>query len=146
MDSKERAEAAMGGSPSEPCRTVAFEEAPISTTDDLRDRRREPRFPIAPGTVVEVTWELTVLRGTTVDRSLHGMLIEFEQAPNIPVGELLVLDLIVADPECLELPYLGVGRVARVVGNSIGIDLDLSHLVKLDPDARARAEALQTVP
>jgi hypothetical protein len=87
-----------------------------------------------------------MLRGTTIDRSLHGMLLEFEDVPNIPIGELIVLDLIVADPNCEALPYLGVGRVARIHENQIGIDLDLSHLVDLDPEAYARAKALQTVP
>jgi len=59
------------------------------------------------------------------------MLLEFDTVPEFPVGDLVVIDLIAPDHNWQPMPYLGVGKVASIRGNRVGINLDLSDLILL---------------
>jgi len=111
-------------------------------TKDRSERRRESRSTTSPDNIVEVTWYSLVLKARTIDRSMHGMLLEFDSSPAIPIGELVVLDLIAPDPKWQPMPYLGVGKVARIDGKRVGIDLDLSDLIQLPEHLRTREAAI----
>jgi hypothetical protein len=106
------------------------------------ERRREPRLATSLDTIVEVTWYASVFKARTIDRSYHGVLLEFDSAPKIPIGDLVVLDLMAPDPNWKLRPYLGIGKVARIQGSRMGITLDLSDLISL-PEAPSIREGLE---
>ncbi len=96
------------------------------------DKRREMRFPVQPGTIIEVNHHGVPDRARTCDISFTGILLEFDHPVTLAIGDWLTLDFVRDDSNSLPLPYWGVGRIVRIEGNSVALDFDIQALVDLN--------------
>ena len=98
-----------------------------------KDRRFEDRFPVETQVTVEVTGTNEVLDGTSINASGGGLLLRFEEAVKLAVGDEVMCDIKVNGAH-KPLPHWGLGHVVRIEGNFVGIELSAACLHTLEPD------------
>jgi c-di-GMP-binding flagellar brake protein YcgR len=108
---------------------------------DKSESRKEARLPIEVGTTIEVGNNGQLYRAATVDMSASGVLLEFDEADSMAVGDLVTCDFIVNHNDDQALPYWGIGNVVRVEGKYVAIRLNATGLVQLETSS-APAEGL----
>jgi len=99
---------------------------------DPAGRRSEPRFPVSPGTLIEINKEGTVTTAMVENISASGILLRFEVPVTLALGEWVTLDFVDKVENAPPLPYWGVGRVIRIDGLKVAMTLNVSGLVDLD--------------
>ena len=90
------------------------------------------RFPVQPGTTIEVNHKGVPDCAAVLDISLTGILLQFEHPVDLAIGDWLTLDFVQDDPDSLPLPYWGVGRVVRSEDKQVALNFDIEPLVDLD--------------
>jgi hypothetical protein len=96
------------------------------------ERRKEPRFRIQIGAIVEVCNNGRISRATTVDMSLSGALIEFSEPPPLQVGDRVICEFLAMHDEDKKLPYWGVGYVVRIEDHRAAISLKAGGFLPLE--------------
>lgn len=96
------------------------------------ERRKEPRFRIQIGAVVEVCNNGRISRATTVNMSSFGALIEFGEPPPLQVGDRVICEFLAKHDEDKELPYWGVGHVVRIEDHRAAINLKAVGFLPLE--------------
>ena len=95
------------------------------------ERRREPRFPIQAGAVVEVNKNGRTARATTVNMSSFGVLMQFQEPLPLEVGDRVICEFQVEHDADKPLPYWGVGFVVRVEEDRAAVDFKAGGFVPL---------------
>jgi len=94
------------------------------------------RFPVEPGTAIEVNHLGVPARANTLDISFNGILLEFDHPVTLHLGDWVTLDFVQDDPRALPLPYWGVGQIVRIEDNKVALNFDIEQLVALNwPEA-----------
>jgi len=99
---------------------------------DSSERRRELRFPITAGACVEVKGHNGLTTATTIDVSGGGVLLRYEGAQSLAVGDQVTCEFLLPQDQGQPLPYWGVGSVVRVRGNAAAVDLIAGGFAPLD--------------
>jgi|SRR5580704_11732746 hypothetical protein len=84
--------------------------------------RKEPRFTIEIGAAVEVNNSGRPVRATTINVSGSGVLLEFEELVQFPVGDSVFCDFNIAEHAQNLLPCWGWGKVVRAEGRRIAVE------------------------
>jgi hypothetical protein len=100
---------------------------------DQKERRRDERFPIEAGATVEVSGGGSTMRATTIDMSGSGVLLDFAAASPLAPGDRVDCEFQVAHESGSPLPYWGVGRVVRVDGPRVAVELVAGGFAPLEP-------------
>jgi len=95
------------------------------------ERRKEPRFPIQAGAVVEVNNNGRIARATTVNMSSFGALLQFQEPLPLQIGDRVICEFQVQHDEDKPLPYWGVGYVVRVEDSRAAIDFKAGGFLPL---------------
>ena len=90
------------------------------------------RFPVQPGTTIEINHEGVPDHAAVKNISFTGILLQFDHPVELAIGDWLTLDFIQDDPNALPLPYWGVGRVVRLEDNQVALNFDIQALVDLN--------------
>jgi hypothetical protein len=98
------------------------------------DRRREPRFPIVAEASVEVHNNGRLAKATTLDISGCGVLLEFNEPPQLVAGDQVACEFNVSyEAEAANtLPYWGMGEVVRVRGSRVAVELTVGGFSPAD--------------
>ena len=105
------------------------------------EKRREPRYPIQAGASVTVNKSGLITRATTVNKSGSGVLLHFEEAVQLALGDQVTCEFQVSHDADKPLPYWGVGHVVRVEGCCIGIEFKAGVLCELESESGPGATA-----
>ena len=99
---------------------------------DQSERRREPRFPIEAGAVVEVHKNGHTARATTVDMGGFGALLQFQEPFPLAVGDRVMCEFELSHDADRPLPYWGMGHVVRVEGRRVAVDFQAGGFVPVE--------------
>lgn len=95
---------------------------PVTKRLWFMNERREPRFIIEIGAAVEVNNSGRPVRATTINVSGSGVLLEFEELVQFPVGDAVFCDFNIAGQAENPLPCWGWGKVVRAEGRRIAVE------------------------
>jgi len=88
----------------------------------LTENRREPRFQIDVGATVDLHNKGHVLKATTINMSGCGVLLQFENPPDLAVGDDVACDFGRSKEAGNPLPRWGLGTVVRVDNLRVAVD------------------------
>lgn len=96
------------------------------------DKRREPRFAIGAGTVVEVFRDGRTVRATTVNISGCGVLLQLDEPIGLAVGDQVICEFSIPAGTDKPLPCWAVGDIVRIDDCRVAIDFKAGGFVSLD--------------
>jgi len=86
------------------------------------DNRREQRFQIQAGATVELHNNGHNVKATTINMSGCGVLLQFENSPDLVVGDEVLCDFKLSKAVDDPLPRWGLGTVVRVDNLRVAVD------------------------
>jgi hypothetical protein len=78
------------------------------------EKRKEPRFPVEPGSKLKLHCRGNFLRATAIDVSVSGILLECAGPIRLVPGDPVSCELDYGDQESFELRDASVGTVIRI--------------------------------
>jgi hypothetical protein len=94
------------------------------------DKRKELRYVLAAGATVVRDKDGHTFHAETENMSGAGILLHFEEPVQFSVGDEVTCVFTVTHPVDKALPYWGMGKVVRVEGCNIAVELHAGGLSK----------------
>ena len=91
---------------------------------DAMEKRKEARFDLQVGAGVAFKKNCRSFRATTVNASGSGVLLEFEESPELKIGDSVYCDFGPVDQHML--PSWVTGNVVRVKGRNVALEFTSS--------------------